>query len=133
MQVVDTNVIAYLLLQGDRTAAARALFAKDADWHSDYFVLVEFCNVLATMVRARSLASARAREALSNAEQILAAGLHPAAHAESLASAEDFGVSVYDARFLVVAQTLGARLITEDIKLRRAAPALTQSLEQAVA
>ncbi len=42
-------------------------------------------------------------------------------------------VSAYDARFLVVAQTFGGRLVTEDTKLRRAAPGLTQSLEQALA
>jgi len=133
MQVIDTNIVAYLLLQGDRTGAARALFAHDPDWHSDSFMLVEFCNVLATTVRARSLAAARAREALSKAEQILEPGLHSAAHGASLAIAEELGISVYDARFLVVAQTLGARLVTEDAKLRRAAPALTQSLEQALA
>jgi predicted nucleic acid-binding protein len=133
MQVVDTNIIAYLLLQGDRTTAARALLAKDPDWHSDSFVLVEFCNVLATMVRARLLASGRARDALSKAEQIIEPGLHPASHGTSLARAEEFAVSVYDARFLVVAQVLGARLVTEDAKLRRAAPALTQSLEEALA
>jgi len=132
MQVVDTNIIAYLLLQGDRTAAARALFARDSDWRSDAFALVEFCNVLATMVRMRSLPAARAREALSKAEQILEPGLHPAAHGASLATAEQFGTSVYDARFLVVAQALGARLVTEDGKLRRAAPALTQSLSDSL-
>jgi predicted nucleic acid-binding protein len=133
MQVVDTNIIAYLLLQGDRTAAARALLAKDPDWHSDSFVLVEFCNVLATMVRTRSLPPGRARDALTKAEQIIEPGLHPAAHGASLARAGEFGVSVYDARFLVVAQVLGARLVTEDAKLRRAAPALTQSLAEALA
>jgi len=133
MQVVDTNIVVYLLLQGDRTTAARALLAKDPDWRSDSFVLVEFCNVLATMVRARLLAAGRARDALSKAEQVIEPGLHPAAHGTSLATAEEFGVSAYDARFLVVAQVLGARLVTEDAKLRRAAPALTHSLEQALA
>ena len=133
MQVVDTNIIVYLLLQGDRTTAARALLARDPDWRSDSFVLVEFCNVLATMVRTRLLASGRARDALSKAEQVIEPGLHPAAHGTSLATAEEFGVSVYDARFLVVAQVLGTRLVTEDAKLRRAAPALTRSLKDALA
>jgi predicted nucleic acid-binding protein len=131
MQVVDTNIVVYLLLQGDRTAAARALFAQDPDWHSDSFVLVEFCNVLATMVRARLLPAAQARDALAKAEQILEPGLHPAAHEASLTTAGEFGISVYDARFLVVAQALGTRLVTEDAKLRRAASTLTLSLDQA--
>lgn len=133
MQVVDTNIIAYLLLQGDRTTAARALLAKDPDWRSDSFVLVEFSNVLATMVRNRLLAPGRAHDALGKAEQIIEPGLHPAAHRASLTTAEELGVSVYDARFLVVAQMLSARLVTEDAKLRRAAPTLTQSLEEALA
>ena len=71
MQVVDTNIIAYLLLQGDRTAAARALLAKDPDWRSDSFVLVEFSNVLATMVRNRSLAPGRAHDALGRRSRSL--------------------------------------------------------------
>jgi predicted nucleic acid-binding protein len=133
VRVVDTNIIAYLLLQGDRTTAARALLAQDSDWRSDSFVLVEFSNVLATMVRNRLLAPARAHDALGNAEQIIEPGLHPTAHRASLTTAEEFGVSVYDARFLVVAQTLRARLVTEDARLRHAAPSLTQSLEEALA
>jgi predicted nucleic acid-binding protein len=132
MQVVDTNVVAYLLLQGDRTAGARALFARDPDWHSDSFVLVEFSNVLATTVRARSLSLPQAREALRQAEQLLEARLHPTAHEASLVTAGEFGISVYNARFLVVARTLGTRLVTEDAKLRRAASTLTQSLDQAL-
>ena len=43
------------------------------------------------------------------------------------------GVSVYDARFLALADQLGTRLVTEDAKLRAAAPALTQSLAEALA
>ena len=43
------------------------------------------------------------------------------------------GVSAYDARFLVAARELGVKLVTEDEKLRRAAPELTQSLEEALA
>ena len=37
-------------------------------------------------------------------------------------------VSAYDARLLVVAAALGSPLLTEDAKLRRAAPLLTRSL-----
>jgi predicted nucleic acid-binding protein len=132
MQAVDTNIVAYLLLQGDRTTAARALFARDPDWHSDSYVLVEFSNVLATTVRTRSLSVAQALQALSQAEQLLESRVHPAAHDASLTTAGEFGVSVYDARFLVVARALGTRLVTEDAKLRRAAPGLTQSLDQAL-
>ena len=42
MVLVDTNVLVYLLIEGDRTEAAQALFARDADWRSESFVLVAF-------------------------------------------------------------------------------------------
>ena len=50
-----------------------------------------------------------------------------------LAIAARYRVSAYDARFLALADQLGRRLVTEDTRLRGAAPALTQSLAEALA
>jgi predicted nucleic acid-binding protein len=47
-------------------------------------------------------------------------------------NAARFRVTAYDARFLVLAQQTAIPLITEDAKLRVAAPLLTQSLDQAL-
>ena len=44
MVVVDTNIVAYLLIDGDRSREARSLLARDPDWRSEAFVLVEFSN-----------------------------------------------------------------------------------------
>jgi len=54
-------------------------------------------------------------------------------HRAALDTALRYRVTAYDARFLAVAQQLGTRLVTEDAKLRSAAPALTQSLVEALA
>ncbi len=54
-------------------------------------------------------------------------------HAAVLAIAARHRVSAYDARFLALADQLGSRLVTEDAKLRAAAPDLTQSLAEALA
>jgi predicted nucleic acid-binding protein len=54
-------------------------------------------------------------------------------HASVLATASRHRVSAYDARFLALAHQLGSRLVTEDARLRVAAPALTQSLAEALA
>lgn len=132
MRIVDTNIIAYLLIEGDHTIAARTLLETDPDWHSDAFILVEFCNVLTTLMRVRNLSTSSAREALQQAEQIMEGGLQSASHVDALTLANKFGTSAYDARFLVAAQTHGLRLVTEDVKLRRAAPTLTQSLAEAL-
>lgn len=132
MVVVDTNVLAYLLIEGDRTAQAQALYAHDRDWRSEGFVLVEFSNMLATYVRGGRLDGAGAKALLANAERTLA-GTVNLPHSRALEVATEFGVSAYDARFLAAAQGLGSRLVTEDTRLRQAAPALTRSLAQAVA
>jgi predicted nucleic acid-binding protein len=54
-------------------------------------------------------------------------------HAAALSIAVHYGVTAYDARFLALAQQLGRPLVTEDAKLRAAAPGLTQSLNEALA
>ena len=54
-------------------------------------------------------------------------------HVQALHTAASFGVSAYDARFLAAAQAAGTRLVTQDSRLRKAAPALTQSIAEALA
>ena len=132
MIVVDTNVVAYLLIEGERTADAQALYARDSDWRSESFLLVEFSNMLATYVRSSRLDAPAAAGLLAGAQRILT-GTVALPHARALDLALEFGVSAYDARFLAVARNLGAKLVTEDAKLRRVAPALTQTLAQAAA
>lgn len=133
MIAIDSNVLAFLLLNGGHTPNARALFELDADWHSDVFVLVELTNVLATAMRVRGLPLPQAAAALTKAQGVVEYGLHMADHADVLGLAAHLRVSAYDARFLVVAKDLGLRLVTEDAKLRKAAATLTQSLAEAVA
>lgn len=132
MVVVDTNILAYLLIEGDQTANAQALFKRDAEWRSEGFVMIELSNVLATYLRSGALSRSVAETMLATAERIVT-GLVNLPHGRALKLAAEFGVSAYDARFLGVAQSLGTRLVTEDTRLRTAAPALTRSLAEALA
>jgi predicted nucleic acid-binding protein len=129
--VIDTNVLAYLLIEGDRTADAQALFRRDSEWRSEGFVLIELSNILATYQRLGALTQGVAEATLATAERIVT-GLVNLPHGRALKLAAEFGVSAYDARFLGVAQNLGTRLVTEDAKLRAAAPKLTRSVEEAL-
>lgn len=132
MVVVDTNVLAYLLIEGPQTVHARTLFSQDADWRSEPLILIELTNILATLQRVQGLPMAQALSALETGRRIVEPGLHDAEHAEVLALASRYGVSAYDARFLAVAQDLQTVLVTEDAKLRKAAPRLTCSLVEAL-
>ena len=131
MVVIDTNVLAYLLIAGDRTRDAQALLSRDPDWRSEAFLLVEFSNLLATYERAGALDRGQAQGLLATAETSLRS-LVNVPHAHALNVAAELSVSAYDARFLAAAQILGTRLVTEDGKLRAAAPALTLSLADAL-
>ena len=78
----------------------------------------------------RKLALKDATMALTQAEGIVASALHAASHFDALATAAHYRISAYDAHYLVVARNLGVKLVTEDARLRKSAPELTQSLAQ---
>jgi predicted nucleic acid-binding protein len=130
--LVDTNVIAYLMIRGDRTAAAQQLFERDSDWCSETFVMVEFSNVIATYVRTGALTHAQGTKLLAEAQAHLPT-LHSVVNKQALETAMQFGISAYDARFISLARQLKLKLITEDAKLRVAVPAWTMSLDDALA
>ena len=132
MVVVDTNVVAYLLIEGDRTGAAQALYTRDPEWRSEALLLIEFSNVLATCMRSGALSRTQAVSLLAEAERRMR-GLVNLPHAQALGAAERFAVCACDARFLGAAQSLGGRLVTEDARLRAAAPSLTWSIAEALA
>jgi predicted nucleic acid-binding protein len=131
--LVDTNVVAYLLIDGDHTEAAQELRRRDPDWRSEAFLLVEFTNVLASSIANKRMSNPVAADILSEAITLLDGKLVRIGHALVLSIAVRYRVTAYDGRFLAVAHQLGTRLVTEDTKLRSAAPALTQSLAEALA
>ena len=133
MILVDTNIIAPLYVRSARTDAVEELFARDAVWRTEPLALIELSNVLITYERARYITAATARDCLSRAAAFLQPQLFRVSHQAALDAALRYGTTAYDARFLALAQQLGQRLVTEDAKLRAAAPRLTQSLTQALA
>ena len=133
MLLVDTNVVAYLLIEGDHTQAAQQLRRRDPDWRSEAFLLVEFTNVLASSISTKRMTFDLAEDFLGKAVALFDGKLRRMPPAPVLAAAVRHGVSAYDARFLALAEALGLRIVTEDKKLRMAAPNLTQSLAEALA
>ena len=133
MLLVDTNVVAYLLIQGDHTASVQELRRRDPDWRSEAFLLVEFTNVLASSIATKRMTVPVAQDSLAKAVSLFDGKLARIAHASVLSIAARHRVSAYDARFLALADQLGRRLVTEDARLRIAAPELTQTLAEALA
>ncbi len=132
MIVVDTNIVAALFLEGRFTAQAKALLKLDQDWCTEPLALIEFGNVLTTYERAGLASRADAKRYLAATEAFLAPNLHAVARSDALELAFAQRITLYDAHFLAVADAKRQRLITEDAKLRAAAPKLTRSLDEAL-
>lgn len=131
MVLVDTNILAYLMIDGDRTSAAQALFARDPDWRSETFILVEFTNVVSTYVRTKALTHKQGWALLAEAQEIFPS-LVSVPHAQAYEAAMEFGVSAYDGRFIAIAKQMKSKLVTEDVKLRAAVPAWTRPLRDLI-
>jgi predicted nucleic acid-binding protein len=132
MNIVDTNIIFPLFIQSERTQDAIRLRMLDPVWVTEPFALIEFTNVLATYCSTGLLTRDKALEYLTLAEIELAPNMVTVPHSHALEIAMQHQVTAYDARFLALAKASGKLLVTEDTRLRKAAPDLTQSLEQAL-
>jgi predicted nucleic acid-binding protein len=130
--LVDTNVLAYLLIDGDHTAAAQDLYTRDSDWQSEAFVLVELTNILTTYTRTGALLPEQGTRLLAEAETLLSP-LPSVSNQEAYETATEFGISAYDARFITLARQMKSKLVTEDAKLRKAVPDWTVSLADTLA
>lgn len=134
MVLVDTNVLVALIIQNTPWhGQASELFSRDQDWRSEAHALVELSNVLLRLVRVKEIGKAEALTKLHETQNQFSDGLLYLPHNEALSIALQFNCSAYDARFLGVSRELGVKLTTEDAKLRKTAPQLTQSLAEALA
>jgi predicted nucleic acid-binding protein len=130
--VVDCNVVVALYFDSVYSESARSLLRLDPDWHSEPTLLIEFVNVMATLMRVRQASWEAAATHLTAVQALMKPSLHAAPDQDTLQAAHHFRISGYDARYIVVARALGTRLVTEDRRLRLAAPDYTCSLDDAL-
>lgn len=128
MIVVDSNVVAYLYLPGEHTEKAERLLAHDADWAVPLLWRSEFRNILAGCLRRKLVTFSAARDLQAEAESLLAGGEHEVDSRLVLELVRDSTCSAYDCEYVALAMTLGVKLMTMDVKLRRAFPAQTMPL-----
>lgn len=129
MIVVDTNIIAYLLINGDKTASATDVARNDPEWAAPRLWRSEMRNVLALYVQ-RGVFSRRA--AVLIMEEALAMMQDREFEVESgrvLELAESSGCTAYDCEFVSLAERLSVPLVTSDKKLLSAFPDLAISMD----
>lgn len=128
MIVVDTNVIAYLWLPGERTSAAERLLKKDPDWNAPLLWRSEFRNVLAGCLRRGDVSLETALQIVEGAEGQMRGREFSVPSAQVLSRVEESDCSAYDCEFAVLAQELGVSLVTSDEKMLKSFPAVARSL-----
>jgi len=128
MIVVDTNVLAYLYLPGDRTADAEALLERDSEWAAPVLWRSEFRNILAGYIRRKTLTFDQACGLQSEAESLLSGAEFEVDSRTVLELVRDSDCSAYDCEFIALAIKLNTKLVTADKKLLRSFPPRTIAL-----
>jgi predicted nucleic acid-binding protein len=128
MIVVDTNVLAYLWLPGERTQAAERLLKRDPEWNAPLLWRFEFRNVLAGCLRRGDLSLEVAMQIADGAEGQMRGREFSVPSEQVLARVEESDCSAYDCEFVALADELGVALVTVDEKLLKSFPAITRPL-----
>ena len=114
MIVADTNLIAYLLIRGQNTAEAEAVFRKDSQWVAPRFWRSEFRNVLVLSLRHKLIEMEDALEAMEQAERLIGGQEFEVESSRVLRLAATSGCSAYDCEFVALAHDLSVLLVTSD-------------------
>lgn len=129
MIVADTNLVAYLLIDGERTGAARLVWQKDPDWRLPPLWRSEFLNVLATSARAGVLSANQTIQAWRAAGGLLGHSEQEPGGEAVLQTAMRYGISAYDAQFVTLAVQLEIPLVSGDGKLCSSCKDVAVSIE----
>ncbi len=128
MIVVDSNVIAYLYLPGEYSAAAEALLEQDSGWAAPILWRSEFRNILAGYMRRKAISFEQANSLQREAESLLEGAEFEVESSAVLELVRDSDCSAYDCEFIALAMKLDTKLVTMDRKLLRAFPTRTIAL-----
>ncbi len=129
MIVVDTNIISYFYISGEKSQLAEQLLLADSGWNAPILWRSEFRNVLSQYLRKNILAFDEVLLIIQQAEKLLTDNEFeiPSAHIMQLVSSSN--CSAYDCEFVALAQYLGVTLVTEDKKVLKEFPDITKSLK----
>ena len=114
MIIADANLIVYLLVRGQYTEEAEAVYRKDPQWGAPRLWRSEFRNVLVLYLRRRLIGMEEAFDAMERAEQLMGGQEFEVDSSRVLRLTAASGCSAYDCEFVALAQDLGVLLVTSD-------------------
>lgn len=129
MIVVDTNVIAYCWIGGERTPIAQRVRLRDPEWHVPVLWRSELRSALVGYLRQGAMDAGQAAATMVETERALASFEHVVASATVLELAARTRLSAYDCEFVALAQSLAVPLVTEDAAILKAFPQVALTME----
>jgi predicted nucleic acid-binding protein len=127
--VVDTNIISYLYLSGERSQQAEKLLSLDPHWCAPVLWRSEFRSVLSQYLRKNLLSFEEVLLILEQAEDLLSDNEYEVPSAHIMQMVNTSRCSSYDCEFVALAGYLGVRLMTADKTLLREFPEIAKSLD----
>ena len=129
MIVADSNLIAYLLIPGDKNALADEVLLKDAAWAVPLICRSEIRNILSLYMRHEGLSLSEARNTMEKAESLWRSREFSVPSYDILELSFHHTISAYDGEFVVLAKQLGVPLVTFDKAVLKAFPKIAISAE----
>ncbi len=117
MIVADTNLLAYLNIEGAFNQAARQVVLRDSEWVAPVLWRSELRNTLIKCFKGGLIGREEAFAIMADAESMMSFNEYDMASEDVLELAADTGCSAYDAEFVVLARDLGVPLVTTDREL----------------
>ena len=133
MIVADSNLIAYLLIPGDKSALADEVLLKDADWAVPSICRSEMRNILTLYMRHKGMSLSQAGMTMEKAEAIWRNREFAVPSNDVLGLTCHHKITAYDAEFVVLAQQLAVPFVTFDKLVRKAFPNVALSAEDFLA
>ena len=129
MIVVDTNIISYLYISGQRSQQAEHLLSIDAHWCAPVLWRSEFRSVLGQYLRRNFLSFDEVLLIIQQAEKLLIDNEYEIPSAFIMQLVNSSKCSAYDCEFVALARYLDVPLITADKKILHEFPAIAKSID----
>lgn len=127
MIVADANLLAYLVMPGERTSEAEAVLEKDPTWVAPALWRSELRSVVHKYIVRGDLTIARAVSLLGQLDEVIGGREGDVDAEDVLALAVRSKCSTYDCEYVALARTLGVPLVTTDRAILKAFPALAKT------
>jgi predicted nucleic acid-binding protein len=127
MIVVDSNIIGYLFLSGERSSQMEQVYKKDPEWCAPLLWRSELRNVLALYLRREILTLPEAQQIMNEAVGLMAGQEYEVFSNEVPDLVSHSLCSAYDCEFVALARELRVPLITVDKQLLTQFPDIARS------